>query len=406
MFKIRPVVARDLLLPDNTVDLSKWAVVACDQFTSQPEYWETLTQWVGGAPSTRYLIYPEAYLDQITDEAVMNINKKMETYVQKNVFKILPASMILVDRRYAEGGRRLGLVTTIDLETYDYRPEAKALIRSTEETVLSRVPPRMAIRKDASLELSHVMLLINDHQQSVIEVLYNQKEQFPKVYDFALNMEGGHITGYQIQNVEAVYDALDKLVDDPNNPVMFLVGDGNHSLATAKTHWETIKTTLPEKEWDKHPARYSLVEIVNIYDEGLEFEGIHRLLFNVDESFIQQLQDAITPEVPTWVYTKNLGKKELLIPKSTATAYEQTQTFIDNYLKEHKDASIDYIHGEQELISITDRDVKNIAIHMPILAKSDLFPFVKEGKILPRKSFSMGSAEHKRYYLETQIIKI
>jgi uncharacterized protein (DUF1015 family) len=249
------------------------------------------------------------------------------------------------------------------------------------------------------------MLLANDPEKQILKNLFKRKDEFNIVYDFDLNMRGGHIRGYQITDCEPVINDFYSLITDPKDPILFIVGDGNHSLATAKTHWENLKVSLPEEDLENHPARYALVEVVNIYDDGLEFEGINRVLFNVDELFLSSLQEAVDQEVESWVYTKKTGKIPFYMPKSTALAYEQIQTFIDDYLSYHQDMMIDYIHGDEEMIHICNKNEDRLGIHMPVLDRKDLFPFIQMGKILPRKSFSMGNATAKRYYLESRFIK-
>lgn len=403
--KETPIVVKDILLPNDKINYEKWSVVACDQFTSQPEYWEKLKDYIGIEPSTYDMILPEVYLEKMSEDTIKFININMHHFINSGVFKNLGPSMILVERQTLDNKIRLGLMLSIDLETYDFNLSSKPLIRSTEHTILSRIPPRVHIRKDAPLELTHVMLLANDDKLNILENLFAQRDQLNVVYDFDLNMNGGHIKGYQITNCEPIIKDFHRLITDPSDPILFVVGDGNHSLATAKTHWNEVKATLSKNEIKNHPARFALVEVVNVYDKGLDFEGINRLLFNVDKTFIKELQEAIDQDVKSWIYTKEDGKIPFYIPRSTALAYEQIQSFIDTYLTYHTQSMIDYIHGDDELISICNKHQSSIGIHMPVLAKKDLFPFVQLGKVLPRKSFSMGSATAKRYYLESRYIK-
>jgi uncharacterized protein (DUF1015 family) len=404
-FKSKPIAVQDILLPNDWINYEKWSVVACDQFTSQPEYWEELRERIGDEPSTYDLILPEVYLESMSDQTIEKINEKMYEYINNGILKNLGPSMILVERKTLCGKTRLGMMLSIDLETYDYQPFTKPFIRTTENTIISRIPPRVKIRKDAPLELTHVMLLANDPEKQILKNLFKRKDEFNIVYDFDLNMRGGHIRGYQITDCEPVINDFYSLITDPDDPILFIVGDGNHSLATAKTHWETLKPSLSKEDLENHPARYALVEVVNIYDDGLEFEGINRVLFNVDEQFLSSLQEAIDQEVESWVYTKKTGKIPFYMPKSTALAYEQIQTFIDDYLSYHQDMMIDYIHGDEEMIEICNKNEDRLGIHMPVLDRKDLFPFIQMGKILPRKSFSMGNATAKRYYLESRFIK-
>jgi uncharacterized protein (DUF1015 family) len=403
--KNQPIVAPDFLLPHKGIDLSKWAVVACDQFTSSPGYWQELLSYIDDAPSTYHMMLPEVYLEKMMPDTISQIHKNMQEYLKDGTLQSIGSSFMLIERITNLNVRRLGLMVAIDLEAYDYAEGSKPMIRTTEKTIVERIPPRVKIREHAPLELSHIMLLVNDRKNRIIERLYEKKATLKKRYDFVLNMMGGHIRGYQIFDTDPIIQEFYTLIEDENDPVLFVVGDGNHSLATAKAHWENVKKTLPVEKQVDHPARFAMVEIVNIYDEGLDFEGIHRVLFNVGPDFLIDLFHAVDKDVATWVYTKEVGKEEFFIPKSTAEAYEQIQTFIDNYLLHHKEASIDYIHGEDELLRVCKHHPNAVGIAMPTLAKKDLFPFIQTGKVLPRKSFSMGCATAKRYYLESRRIR-
>ena len=403
--KQKPIRVPEILVPNEVVDLTKWAVVACDQFTCQPEYWKNLESFIDESPSTYQMILPEVYLESMKPETIEKINQHMNDYLSRDMFKSLGHSFILIERKTSELHTRLGLLINIDLETYDYKEGSKPLIRTTEKTILSRIPPRVAIRKDAPLEFSHVMLLMDDPKKELIESLYQKREMYQKVYDFELNMMGGHITGYQITDTEPIIQSFYQLIDGQKDPILFIAGDGNHSLATAKAHWETIKQKLTKQQRENHPARYTLVEVVNIYDDGLEFEGIHRVLFNASPDFLTGLFHVIDKEVESWAYTSETDKIPFFIPESTALAYEQVQNYIDDYLKLHPEVTIDFIHGDQELIDVCKRHPNSVGIRMPSLERKDLFPFIKLGKVLPRKSFSMGCATAKRYYLESRLIK-
>lgn len=404
-FKDQPIVAPDFLLPRKGIDLSKWAVVACDQFTSSPEYWSELNSYIDEEPSTAQMILPEVYLEKMKDNTIKQIHQAMTEYLKDGTLQSVGSSFMLIERITNLNVKRLGLMVAIDLEAYDYEDGAKPLIRTTEKTIVERIPPRVKIRENAPLELSHIMLLINDKKHRIIESLYEKRASLKKRYDFVLNMMGGHIRGYQIFDTDPITEKFYDLIEDENDPILAVVGDGNHSLATAKAHWENVKKQLIPEQQKDHPARFAMVEIVNIYDSGLEFEGIHRVLFNVKDDFLIDLFHAVDKDAETWVYTKELGKEEFYIPKSTAEAYEQIQGFIDRYMKHHPHVTIDYIHGEDELIRVCKANPNAVGIKMPTLAKKDLFPFIQTGKVLPRKSFSMGSATAKRYYLESRRIK-
>lgn len=399
-----PIALPNILLPDTSIDMSKWAVIACDQFTSQPKYWEDLKAFIGQEPSTYHMVLPEVYLDQMTPMMIDQINQTMASYLDKGLLKLLGPSMMLVERTTHYLEQRLGLMMNIDLEAYSYERHEKPLIRTTEKTIIERIPPRLMIRSQAPLELTHVMLLVDDDRYHILEHLFERKDEFNLCYDFKLNMNGGHIRGYQITSCDKIIEDFLQFIKDDEDPLLFIVGDGNHSLATAKAHWETLKKSLSPEDIKTHPARYALVEVVNLYDHGLDFEGIHRVLFDVDTSFIKELQEAIDKEFATNIYDHEERQQQLFIPKNAAVAYEQIQQFIDDYLDKHPSASIDYIHGEQEVIEVCKRHHNSIGIIMPKIEKKEIFPFIKQGKILPRKSFSMGSATAKRYYLESQLI--
>ena len=402
--KQKPIHLTEMLLPRKSIDLSKWAVVACDQFTSQPAYWRELKRYIDDAPSTYNMILPEVYLETMDNQMIEKINQTMNHYVSSDILESTGKSMMLIERSTDLNNRRLGLILSIDLENYDYKEDSKPLIRTTEKTILKRIPPRVRIRKHAPLELSHVMLLVNDNKQHIIEKLFEKKDSFVKKYDFVLNMMGGHLRGYQIKDCDEIIEEFYQLIEDPLDPMLFIVGDGNHSLATAKAHWEEVKLSLTDSEQEDHPARFAMVEVVNIYDPGLQFEGIHRVLFNPDKSFLIDLFHAVDKEKDTWVYTSEIGQQQFFIPKNTADAYEQIQSFIDDYLIKHQETTIDYIHGDDELIEVCNNNPGSIGIKMPTIEKKDLFPFVQSGKVLPRKSFSMGCATAKRYYLESRFI--
>lgn len=400
----QPIFVPEIFLPNDSIDLQKWAVVACDQFTSQPSYWKNLKKLVDNEVSTYHLILPEVYLEQMNQDMISKINQTMEDYIKKNYLRSIGNSMILVERMTVGSKRRLGLVMSIDLETYDYQENSKSLIRATEKTIIERIPPRVKIRKEAYFELSHIMLLVDDQNERIIENLYKNKDKYPKLYDFELNMDGGHIRGFQIEECDEIINQFGKVLVGETNPIMFLAGDGNHSLATAKSHWENVKKGLTTEEQATHPARFALVEVVNIYDQGLHFEGIHRVLFNVEDDFLIQMFHAVDKEVETFIYTKEIGKAPFFIPENAAKAYEQIQNFIDEYLERHKNVTIDYVHGEDELIEVCENNPRSVGIKMPCIQRDTLFPYIQEGKVLPRKSFSMGCATAKRYYLESKFI--
>ncbi|WP_319755870.1 DUF1015 domain-containing protein [uncultured Sphaerochaeta sp.] len=280
----------DIMIPKATVDLTKWAVVACDQYTSEPEYWEQVKQLVGDNPSTLNLIYPEVYLEEAHPEKrIETINATMKHYIQEDLFTVYKNAFFLVHRTTPSSMiGRWGLLVALDLEQYDYAPDSRSMIRATEGTILSRIPPRKEIRKNAPLELPHIMVLINDEKRSVIEPLAKKKERLPLAYETELMAGGGALSAWVVETDEdmlKIAKALEEMLETlpRDNPLLYAMGDGNHSLATAKSCWMDIRETLTEEERENHPARYALVELENIFDEGLEFEPIHRVLFGLDQ---------------------------------------------------------------------------------------------------------------------------
>ncbi len=409
----------NILLPDfEKVDAAKWAVVACDQFTSEPEYWEAAEALVGDTPSTLRLILPEVYLAR-TEERIPVINETMKQYM-KEVLVSHPDSMIYVERQQSDGSVRRGIVMAIDLEDYDYRKGASSLIRATEATVVERIPPRVAIRRGAAIELPHVMLLIDDAAKGVIEPLAIGVGDV--AYDTDLMLRGGHITGRFLTKEEqtSVSENLESLIT-PNamevrygkeglSPLLFAVGDGNHSLASAKAAYEEIKEKIGADAAATHPARFALAEVVNIHDDSLKFEPIYRVLFNVDradvlaklQTYADALQGDAAPQTVEYVYGAEKGALTFASPSRQLTV-GTLQDFIDEYLKSHPEAEVDYIHGEESVKNLSSRDGA-IGFLFSGMEKDELFPTVMFDGALPRKTFSMGHAEDKRYYLECRKI--
>lgn len=406
---MRTVRDIDILLPSNCGD-NKWSVVACDQFTSERGYWENLKEYVGDAPSTLKLIFPEAYLDDDDkDERIEKINETMQSYLSNGVFRTIKHSFVLCKRDTNDGKSRLGLVAAVDLEDYCFTHPSHAKIRSTEGVVLERIPPRLKIRQDAPIELPHIMLLIDDRKKMVIESLYNDRENLEKLYDFDLNMEGGHLTGYRVDadRVIKLFDEYEKsiqtLYGEESNDFIFAVGDGNHSLATAQAHWNNIKKTLSEEERENHPARFALCEIENLHDDGIVFEPIHRFVFNVGDDFVDYMQSSLSGEREVRAFSKD-REYTLHTNSNGAQAIRDIQTAIDEYLLKHEGMSVDYIHGIEHLTAVAEGN-DGIAIVMPKIDKNELFSYVLTKGILSRKAFSMGEAEEKRYYYEAKRIK-
>ena len=399
----------DILVP-NGCEHEKWSVVACDQFTSEREYWHKLERYVGDAKSTLKLIFPEAYLeDDDKDERIENINRTMREYLDGGVFKTLKDSFIVCKRTTASGVSRLGIVLAIDLEDYCFTHPSHAYVRSTEGVVLDRIPPRLKIRQDAPVELPHIMLLIDDRKHRVIEPIWAGRADLEKVYDFDLNMGGGHLEGYKI-DAQKVIDVFDKYVDsvqdlygEKTNDFIFAVGDGNHSLATAQAHWNRIKEGLTDAQKAVHPARFALCEVENLHDDGIVFEPIHRFVFGAKEDFIGYLQTALSGEKTIEAFDKN-GNYTLKVDRVGAKAIKDIQDAIDAYLKEHSECSVDYIHGIEHLKDVAAHNV-GVAIAMPKIEKDELFGYVLKNGTLCRKAFSMGEAEEKRYYFEAKKIR-
>jgi len=413
------LVTCDLLLPADHVAPETWACVACDQYTSQPEYWEEAASIVGDAPSCLKMVLPECYLPQ-TAQRVPRIHGEMAQYLQSGTLQTKVKNGFILVERTTESGARLGLVGAVDLEEYDYTGK-KCLIRPTEQTITSRLPARLVIRREAPVELSHIMLLLDDPMQSVIEPLYVSRSQFEKVYDFPLMQGGGHLRGWAITGEEdkaAILDALSALKASLGpDPLLFAVGDGNHSLATAKARWEELKSTLSIGEQQNHPARFAMVEIENIHDEALKFEPIHRLVKGVDPNALMhdwlsyclargmELNGKLTEDEQTLstVYSgcemfTAVAHPDGPIPAATL------QTYLDDFLARHEEAEIDYIHGDDVLRRLCDAP-DAIGFLLPPLDKSAFFSAVQTLGILPRKTFSMGHAHEKRFYMECRKIQ-
>ncbi|MDE6372368.1 MAG: DUF1015 domain-containing protein [Clostridia bacterium] len=402
-----------ILLPNATVDKSKWSVIACDQFTSQANYWEQLDKFVGDAPSTLRLIFPEVYLEGADkQERIKAINANMKKYLQDNVFDEFEG-FGLVERITSDGQKRLGLVIAVDLEDYEYTPQNDALIKATEKTVVERLPARIEVRKGACLESPHIMMLMDDRKDRIIENLYARKEQLELAYDFALNMGGGSIKGYKIKDCKGIIDALNNLLDKDtlkekygsDRAILFAVGDGNHSLATAKECWNNIKKTLSGDEIDRHPARYALCELVNLHDESLEFQPIHRAVFGAGEDFVEYMKSRLAKSGGESQVKVVYGGKTYYwkVSSNASDAIADIQQLMDEYNKSHQDMVIDYIHGDEHLLNVA-KEKNAVAVFMPCLEKNGLFDYVVRRGVLPRKSFSMGHAEDKRYYLECRVI--
>ena len=408
-----PFVPTDILLPKNC-DMTKWSVVACDQYTSEPKYWNSVKKFVGSAPSTLKITLPEIYLEnENVDGMTEDINRTMKEYLSDSLFYEVKNSFIYVRRMLADGKIRKGIVGAVDLEQYDFSPDSTSKIRATEGTVLKRLPPRVRIRKDATLELPHIMLLIDDPDMTVIEPLEEKKEQFEKLYDFELMQNSGSLKGYRISEEcsKQITDALAKIAANfekahNGNLLLFAVGDGNHSLATAKTCFENLKLTTPKEYFMNHPSRYALVEVVNLHDSSLQFEPIHRAVFGVDgQKFVSGLEDLFagkTDGKQIELNSANFRKTIFTGIDSAGLVVDAVQKYIDRYLNEFGGKE-DYIHGDEVARSLGVQP-QNASILLPKLEKSEFFPSIAEKGTFPRKTFSMGHACDKRFYLECRKI--
>lgn len=395
---MKVIQSAKILLPREGIDLNKWAVVACDQFTSEPEYWDEVTAYVGDSPSTLRIILPEVYLESPDKEArIEKINATMKDYLDSGILRERFEGLMLVERETRK--KRKGLVVALDLENYEYTKGSKTLIRATEGTVESRIPPRLEIRKNALVELPHIMVLINDPNKTVIEALF--EENLEKVYDFELMMRGGHIKGWKIDDqnlIEKINQNLEKLIS--SDGFLFAMGDGNHSLATAKAHWNNIKNNLIEEEKINHPARFALVELVNVHDEGLEFEPIHRVIFGVESD---KLENFLAGEGKEVKMVSN-GEEKIIRLKEVGSnlVVGDLQKLLDEFLEQNLEVKIDYVHGEEAVKKLAVGN--NVGFILEGMKKEELFPTVEKDGALPRKTFSMGEAEEKRYYLESRKI--
>lgn len=487
----------NILLPNDGIDMKKWSVIACDQFTSQADYWDAVEKYVGDAPSTLNVVFPEIYLGTIEnqendcnssgdgvkndketgrktkyasmtdDERIKYINTTMDTYLTDGTLKQAVADGYVLVERTTESGVRLGIVGLIDLDDYDFDPKKKTLIRATEGTVISRIPPRVKIRENAAIELPHVMLLVDDPidrqkidgcqcdtqedavniaavKHGIIEYVYAIRDTLCKLYDTDLMQGGGHIRGYAVEG-EAAKQVTEAFAAKQNScgGFLFAVGDGNHSLATAKTCWENIKKSgkFTEEQLKTHPARHALVEICNLHSEALEFKPIHRLLTNVDvkdmlsffeaEITKQGLEstegdeivfeyvesgscDSAKPANGNEVVSENNdGRCTAPIKNSGINItnrgdrlpVEILQGILDKYLETHGNVEIDYIHGDEALHGLV-KETKGCGIFLQSIDKSTLFPAINAGGVLPRKTFSIGEANEKRYYMECHKISM
>lgn len=421
----------DILVPNQKCDMAKWAVVACDQFTSEPEYWDEVAKMVGDAPSTYHLILPEVFLGSDEETARLHTTQQnMKRYQEDNDFDVVD-HLILVERTFGEKIRH-GLMIALDLEKYDYNKGSTSLIRATEGTILDRLPPRIKIREGATLEFPHILVLIDDPEGLVIEPLVKAKQDLKPLYDFDLMLDSGHLRGYAVDNdaleqgVVAGLEALSSpeqfeqkyIVDRDKGVLLYAMGDGNHSLATAKAIWEKNKHLVGMD----HPSRYALVELENVHDAGLEFEPIHRVLFNVKEDILKALgtyfdghvEVVFFSDAPTMehrVLHPGIGEQlvGLITPEHFAVikfekptsnlAVGTLQGFLDHWHENGGFEKIDYVHGDEATVRLGSQP-GNAGLLLPPMAKGELFRTVILDGALPRKTFSMGEAKEKRFYFE------
>ncbi len=423
-----------ILLPDPRVDLTRWAVVACDQYTSQPEYWRDVERFVGASPSTLRLILPEAFLGTEEEERFLaSIRRTMDAYLEQGILQPLEEGFVLVERTTSHGSTRRGLVVSLDLERYDFSPGSTSLVRATEGTVMERLPVRVRIRSRASIELPHIMVLIDDPGMTVIEPLFRTNPR--KIYDFDLMMRGGSLRGYHITErpiLDSIASGLERLADPErcrkrygssgDDALLYAVGDGNHSLAAAKLFWEQVR----EASGADHPARYALVELVNLHDPGLTFEPIHRYLANVKPPLVlDAMSDFFTRHGCRVSFTDGPGAKPSTAPSGNAhvIGYRSgddrgsiviedapwtlevgsIQAFLDDFCDATPDARTDYIHGTDTLEGLAS-SWGSMGFFLPVISKNRLFETIVREGVLPRKAFSMGHADEKRFYMECRKI--
>jgi hypothetical protein len=425
----------NILLPKEGIDLTRWAVIACDQFTSEPEYWEQVKKITNGIASSYEMILPEVMLDTPEElPRIQSTQKTMQDYLDRGLLKSREG-LILVERTVS-GKTRKGIMLALDLERYDFNKGSSTLIRATEGTILDRLPPRIRIREGAPLELPHILVLIDDPQRTVIEPVFEQRNKLQRLYDFDLMLESGHLKGYHINQLaleNQVVNNLERLADPESfkkryqlhgdEPVLlFALGDGNHSFATAKAIWEKIKSGNSVD----HPARYALVEIENIHDDGLEFEPIHRVLFRVKQDLPNALLERYGDDI-TLTNCENLETMQQEVLSSTSEIQKigvvepsglrlltfrkpamnlpvgSLQYFLDDWQKSGGFEKIDYVHGWDSIYRLS-HEPGNLGFYLPVMKKTDLFKTVILEGALPRKTFSMGEAREKRFYMESRKI--
>ena len=420
--------AADILLPAAGVPLDPWACIAVDQFTSQPEYWQRAEHLADGKPSTLHIVLPEAYLGTPQEaERLESIRRTMEEY-RKTVLTRKVHGYVYVERTQMDGTVRQGLVGAVDLDAYDYAKGSKPAIRPSESTVVERIPPRLKVRRGATLETPHVMMLADDADCTLIEPIGLMKNQLPPLYDGELMLGGGHLRGWAVEDpalIAGIDAALAALADPAafarrwpaakgQQPMVLAVGDGNHSLATAKAYWEELKPTLSEEQRRTHPARWCLAEVCNVHSPAIEIEPIHRVVFGVGakelyaalDAWDQQQGSSTTMSDQRLRLADAHGESAVALANPPAPlTVGSVEAFLADFLPAHPGVTVDYIHGESTALALASDPAKPAtAILLPDFAKADLFKGVVLGGVLPRKTFSMGHAEEKRYYIECRKI--
>lgn len=418
----------EILIPDESVNMKKWAVLACDQYTTNQKYWSDVEKFVGSSPSALHIMLPEIYLDSDTKEERIEYAKTtMRQYIEDDVLKLLPEGFILVERTL-HGAPRKGLMVMVDLDQYHYDVSRRPVIRATEETLLERIPPRMEIRKGADIEMPHIMLLMDDPDDTVIGPIWQIRDSLPVIYDFELMQNGGPIKGYFVENRDILKNALDAMERLPQRDGMtFCVGDGNHSLATAKAVWEHAKQVMSEKEAAESPLRYALVELINLHDTALTFEPIHRVLFNVNPTqcvqyvvdklnstgassrlvfskrrIAMQQSDSAADENIFFTSKDSGGRIEITAPNHPL-AVGMLQPILEQFARENPSSRLEYVHGTAELEELA-KGYDTLGFFMPALKKEDFFDTLAECGVLPKKTFSLGEADEKRFYLECRLL--
>ncbi len=424
-----------ICMPKKDIDLHTWAVVACDQFTSEPEYWNDVERIVGDSFSTLHLILPELYLESPdAQQRIDAIHRSMKHYLDSEILLEHEEAIHLVRRKPVDAPERWGILVNIDLEQYDYTKDSSTMIRATEGTIVERIPPRLKIRNKASIELPHILVLIDDPEKVVIEPLTRHLDECEKLYDLTLMKDGGEITGYRVSSpalLDRIANGLHLIAgsvsESPDKQILYAVGDGNHSLATAKAYWEQIKQDLKDDpSLMNHPARWALVEIENIHDPGLVFEPIHRAVFNVSRKKLESCFSSVCSEwkfvpcndisqakqmvshgienghVAAYADAQQVGCYLFRNPKATIPV-ATLQEALDAYLAGDKAASIDYIHGDKSALQLGSKP-GCCAFFLPAIDKHTFFRTIELDGALPRKTFSMGEAAEKRYYLESRKI--